>query len=278
LLIGGTGFLGSFVAARLTDRPLSVLVRPTSDITVLPQAVDLREGDLDHPSLPLENVEAVVYCASMGFGHIPRLVRQLEDAHVRRAVFLSTTAIFTTLPSATRGVRTQAETAVQASNLHWTILRPTMIYGTARDRNISRLLRFLKRWPVFPVCGNALWQPIYVEDLADAVVAALDAPVTIGNAYNLAGAYPLPFDELIRAAARTIRRQIRLLPVPVSLGVLGAHLTHSRIVRPEQVRRLAEDKAFDYTDAARDFAFHPRSFAEGVRLEARSMRLLLLSG
>ena len=178
LLVGGTGFLGSFVAARLAERGAVALVRPTSDLSVLPQGLEVRTGDLAAP-LPLEGISTLIYCASMGFGHVPALVRQLEACGVKRAVFLSTTAIFTSLPSTSRAVRLEAEAAVQNSSLDWTLLRPTMIYGTARDRNISRLLRFLRRWPIFPVCGNALWQPIYVEDLADAVLAALDAPRAI---------------------------------------------------------------------------------------------------
>jgi uncharacterized protein YbjT (DUF2867 family) len=160
---------------------------------------------------------------------------------------------------------------VQESALDWTIVRPTMIYGTARDRNISRMLRFLARWPVFPLCGNALWQPVYVEDLAAAVVAALDSPVTVGRTYNLAGAYPLRFSELVRTAARTLLRRVLLVRVPVAAAVLAARVT--RLVTPEQVRRLAEDKAFDYADATRDFGFKPRTFAEGVRLEARGLGL-----
>ncbi len=271
LLIGGTGFLGSFVAERLAARPLSVLVRDTSDTSVLPDGLDLRRGSLEMDRLPLDDIQCVVFCASMGFGHVPQVLAQLAAAGVRRGVFVSTTAIFTSLPSASRQVRLDAEESVHNSTLDWTIVRPTMIYGTQRDRNISRLLRFLKRWPVFPLCGNALWQPIYVADLADAIVAALDTPSTIRQAYDLAGAYPIRFDELVRTAARTIVREVHLVRVPVAAAVLGAHLT--RVVTPEQVRRLAEDKAFDYSAATRDFGFRARSFAEGVRLEARSMRL-----
>jgi nucleoside-diphosphate-sugar epimerase len=271
LLVGGTGFLGSFVAARLADRPLAVLARPTSDTRVLPPGVDLRRGDLDDGALPLEGISTLVYCASMGFGHVPRLVPQLASAGVSRAVFLSTTAIFTSLPSPSRAVRLEAEAAVQRSGLDWTILRPTMIYGTRRDRNISRLLRALKRWPVFPVCGNGLWQPIYVEDLADAVVAALDSNRAVGRVYNLAGAESLRFDQLVRTAAHAVSRRVRLIRVPLGAAVLAARL--SRVVTPEQVRRLAEDKSFDYADATRDFGFTPRSFAEGVGLEARALGL-----
>jgi nucleoside-diphosphate-sugar epimerase len=271
LLVGATGFLGSAVAARLTERQAIALVRSTSDRSVLPTGMQLREGDLAQP-LPLEDIDTLIFCASMGFGHLPAVIRQLAQAkRVRRAIFISTTAIFTSLPSASRAVRRTAEAAVQASALDWTILRPTMIYGTARDRNISRLLRFIKRWPVFPLCGNALWQPIYVDDLADAVVAALDSPRTIRMAYNLAGAEPLLFADLIRSAARAVGRHIRLLRVPLEAAVLAARLT--RVVTAEQIRRLAEDKAFSISDAARDFNFAPRSFAEGVRLEAESLGL-----
>ncbi|MGI9149142.1 MAG: NAD-dependent epimerase/dehydratase family protein [Chloroflexota bacterium] len=270
LLVGGTGFLGSFVAARLADRKPVLLARSTSALSVLSQEFEVRVGDLAAP-LPLHGISTLVYCASMGFGHVPALVHQLEACGVKRAIFISTTAIFTSLPSASRCVRVDAEAAVQGSSLEWTLLRPTMIYGTARDRNISRLLRFVRRWPVFPLCGNALWQPIYVEDLAEAVVAALDTPTCIGKAYNLAGAVPLAFGELVRTAARAVGRQVLLMPVPIACAIFAARLT--RLVSPEQIRRLAEDKAFAITDAARDFGFAPRTFEEGVRLEARGLGL-----
>jgi uncharacterized protein YbjT (DUF2867 family) len=271
-LIGGTGFLGSFVAARLADRPLTVLARPTSNVSVLPHDVEVRYGTLEDAQLPLDGITSVVYCASMGFGHVPSVVRELESAGIRRAVFVSTTAIFTSLPSQTRALRVEAEAVVSNSELEWTILRPTMIYGTSRDRNISRLLRYLVRWPVFPLCGNALWQPIYVADLADAVVAALSSPRTVRQSYNLSGKCPLRFADLLRAAAASLSRRVILVPVPVSAAVIAARVT--RVVTPEQIRRLAEDKAFSYASASHDFDFRPRSFAEGVRLEARELGLV----
>ena len=271
LLVGATGFLGSFVAARLMERHPVALVRASSDTSVLPRGMELRRGDLNGGPLPLDGISTVVYCASMGFGHVPRLVRQLEQRRISRALFISTTAVFTTLPSVSRTPRLDAEAAVERSSLDWTILRPTMIYGTARDRNISRLLRFLKRIPVFPLCGNALWQPIYVEDLADAVVAVLDSSDTVKKVYNVAGAQPLRFADLVRTAARAVERNVTLIRVPLAAAVLAAGLT--RVVTPEQIRRLAEDKAFSYADAARDFLFAPRSFAEGVACEAEALGL-----
>ena len=282
LLIGATGFLGSHVAARLAERDLAVFVRPTSDRSCLPPHVETRVGDLDNLASiarALERVDALIYCASMGFGHVPPLVQMLKAAGVRRAVFISSTAIFTTLPTRSRAARLEAERAVQESSLAWTILRPTMVYGGARDRNISRLLRFLRWAPVYPLFGDgrALHQPIYVEDLAGAVVAALDSPSTIGRTYNVAGAAPLSYADLVRTARRAIGREVRLVPVPLGLALAAARITSALRVpaplTPEQVLRLAEDKAFDCTEAVRDFGFRTRTFAECVALEAVALGL-----
>jgi nucleoside-diphosphate-sugar epimerase len=272
LLVGATGFLGSFVARRLVERDVVALVRPSSDRSGLPRNISTREGDLSG-DLPLSGIDTLVYCASMGLrpGPVPPLVRRLEAAGVRRAVFVSTTAIFTRLPATSRSTPLEAERAVQTSRLAWTILRPTMIYGTARDRNISRLLRLLDRWPLIPVCGSGLWQPVHVEDVADAVVAAVDSPRAEDAAYNLAGKEPLHLAEMIRVAAQALGTRVWLVPVPLPAAVLAARLTH--VVTPEQVWRLAEDKAFDYTEATRDLGFLPRSFEEGVRQEVRCLGL-----
>lgn len=282
LLIGATGFLGGFVAERLAGDGAAALVRPSSNRALLPPCVESRVGtleDLQSVRAALVGIEQVVYCASMGFGHVPPLVPVLQDAGVKRAVFVSTTAIFTTLPARTRAVRLEAESAVKESGLAWTILRPTMIYGTARDRNVSRLLRLLRHTPVYPVFGDghSLQQPIYVADLADAVVSALRADAAAGRAYNVAGAEPLRYVELVRQAAAAVGRRVALVHVPFGLALGAAHLA-ARLparspVSPEQVLRLAENKSFDYTDAARDLGFRPIAFAEGVRLEAAALGL-----
>ena len=122
-----------------------VMARRSSDASVLPPGLEIRYGALEDSHLNLEGIDTLVYCASMGFGHLPHLVSQLERAGMRRAVFVSTTAVFTSLPSASRAVRLAAETAVKESRLDWTILRPTMIYGTGRDRNPG-VYSGLRRW------------------------------------------------------------------------------------------------------------------------------------
>ena len=119
---------------------------------------------------------------------------------VRRAVFVSTTAIFTKLNAGSKVVRKAAEAAITSSGLDTTILRPTMIYGTPGDRNMIRLVRWLDRWPLLPVFGNgrSLQQPVHVSDVAWAVVQALESPATIGRQFNISGAAPLTYNDVVR--------------------------------------------------------------------------------
>ncbi len=282
-LAGGTGFTGRRVAARLASggAGLRCLVRATSDTSVLPEAAATSIGDLgDAAGLDewLRGTRTLVYVASMGFGHIPAVLDVARRCGVERAVFVSTTGIFTRLPAPSKAVRIAAEEAVMKSGLAWTIVRPTMIYGAPGDRNIERLIRLVARRRCVPVPGNGehLVQPVHVDDLAAGIVAASRREAAIGKAYALSGAEPLSLNATIDAAATAVGRRVRrihcpLRPVARVLGMCEAIGLRLPIKR-EQILRLAEDKAFDHDDAARDLAFAPRPFTEGVSAEARLLR------
>lgn len=118
-------------------------------------------------------------------------------------------------------------------------------------------------------------QPVHVDDLADGIVGAWATDTAAGRAYDLSGAAPLSLDDLIAAASRACGRSptrihLPLGPVAGLLGAIEACGFRPRI-RREQVLRLAEDKAFPHADAARDFAFAPRTFEDGVASEARAL-------
>jgi len=149
LVTGATGFLGEFVIARLragADRVV-VFARPASNIAALvAQGVEVRSGDLgDQASLrrALAGVDVLVNLASLGFGHAPTIVAAAANAGLQHAVFVSTTSIYSSLPAGSKPTRIAAEQAVRDSGLPYTLLRPTMIYGSPRDRNIWRLIKYL---------------------------------------------------------------------------------------------------------------------------------------
>ena len=282
LLIGGTGFTGSYVAPRLAAAGYEVtaLVRASSNASRLPAAVARIDGNLDDQASlerAMRGRDVLVCVASIGFGHAPALVAAAQAAGVSRAIFISTTAIFTTLNAPSKAVRVAAENTILGSGLRATILRPTMIYGSARDRNMARLIRYLLRWPVIAVAGSGQHrqQPIFVDDVARAVVDALGADGTAGRAYNIAGAAPLTFNEIIDTIAGLLGRRVRKVHLPARplvAALRAVERTPLRLpIRAEQILRLNEDKAFDYAEAARDFGFTSRPFAEGIAQEIREL-------
>lgn len=285
LVTGATGFTGGHVVPLLHERGVQVrcFVRPSSTTTALPVGVELAHGDLaDQDSLTaaLQGVDALVNIASLGFGHAPNIVGAALAAGVRRAIFISTTAIFTSLNAPSKSVRLAAEATVRDSGLAYTILRPTMIYGTSRDRNMCRLVRFIQRSPIIPIAGSGkcLQQPVYVADVAAAVVQALGAEQAAGKAYNISGAEPLTYNQVVDTVAKLSGRRVCKLHLPARplvrvLSVLE-RLSLPSPIKAEQILRLNEDKAFDSDAAARDFGYQPMPFHEGIRLELEEMGLV----
>ena len=285
LVTGATGFTGSRVVPLLIAEGFWVrcLVRASSDRRRIQEyPVDCIEGDLkdvNSLSVAMEDVDYLINVASIGFGHAPNIVKAAVQTDIERAVFISTTAIFTTLNVSSKKVRVNAEQVIKKSPLQYTILRPTMIYGSTGDRNMSRLLRYLKKYPFLPIFGNGkcLQQPVYVEDVAWAAVAVLNNKETIGKAYNIPGADALTMNQVVDTISILLGTQTQRMHLPAKPFVSGLTLLEkcgfSLPLKSEQILRLNEDKTFPWDDAARDFGYNPFSFKEGVSREIRAMGL-----
>jgi uncharacterized protein YbjT (DUF2867 family) len=284
LVTGGSGFLGGSVLQELARRGHDAVAMVRSAAAaerVRDLGAEPVQGDLDDPAamdVAFDEAKADVLAnlASLGFGHAPAIVAAAEEAGIRRAGFISTTAIYTSLPAASLAVRTAAEETVARSDLAWTIVRPTMIYGAPGDRNMERLLRFLRRSPVVPLPGGGhrLMQPVHVDDLAWFVVTALDEEAA-GATFNVAGPDALGLREVVAQAAAAVGRRPRIVPIPLR-PIIGAARIYERVaarprLRAEQLLRLDEDKDFDIS-AARALGYEPRSFREGIATEARLVR------
>ena len=285
LVTGATGFTGSYVVPLLLRRDYRVrcLVRTTSKTDALKGTeADLVFGDLeDLASLTnaLRGVDVLVNIASLGFGHAPNIVGAAVAAGVRRGIFVSTTAVKTTLNAASKSVRLAAEHTIRQSGLASTILRPTMIYGARRDRNMCRLINHLNRWPIIPVFGDGqhLQQPVYVGDVAAAVVQSLESHAAIGETYNISGGAVVTYNELIDAVCSLLRRKVYKIHIP-AMPVVVALRALERIslrlpITSEQIQRLNEDKAFDHHDATRDFGYAPMTLVQGLSRELEDMGL-----
>jgi uncharacterized protein YbjT (DUF2867 family) len=207
---------------------------------------------------------------------LPDYLDILEASGARRIVALSSTSRFTKENSSDTAERAiarrlaEAEDHLQAwaetKGVGWVILRPTLIYGRGRDKNVCEIARFIRRFGFFPLLGPAegLRQPVHAEDLAAACLAALDAPVAANRAYNLCGGETLPYREMVRRVFAALNRRPRLLKLPLNgfSIVLAAVrlLPRYRHWSAAMAERMNRDLVFDNTEAVRDLKFAPRPF------------------
>ena len=208
---------------------------------------------------------------------LPDYFPLIEASGARRVVALSSTSRFTkvgsgdTAENAIAAKLIDAEARVQAwaesRGIEWVVLRPTLIYGQGRDKNISEMARFIRRFAFFPLFGSAqgLRQPIHAEDVAAACVAALQAPGAANRAYNLSGGETLAYREMVARVFAALGRPARLVTVPLwafrlAVAVLR-RLPRYRHWSAAMAERMNQDLVFDHAEAARDFGFKPRGFA-----------------
>ncbi|HEX2729328.1 MAG TPA: NAD(P)H-binding protein, partial [Rubrobacteraceae bacterium] len=232
-------------------------------------------------SRALSGMDAALHVA--GIEYTPQVLEAMRRAEVERLVLVGSTSVHSRYEFRS-SMRKRMEEMVRESELRWTITRPAMIYGSELDKNMRRLLRFLDRSPVFPIFGSGdnLWQPVYYEDCALGIFEALSRPATVGRSYDLPGAEPLTYEELVRTAAAALDRQARIFRIPLEPArrVLRlAEMLHLPLpVASEQVLRLREDKAYPYDEARRDLGYAPRPFSEGIALEVARLRKLRMLG
>ncbi len=220
----------------------------------------------------LPQVEAVLSLSPIWL--LPQALDALLATGAKRLVAVSSTSRLTKAASPVAEERAVAarlgegEDAVMAAcaarGVAWTILRPTLIYAEGEDRNVSRLAELIARFGVLPLAGRGegLRQPVHADDLAQAVLQALDAPSAVDRTYALPGGETLSYRAMARRIFEALGRPPRLVGLPPPLWRLGL-----AIVRPwlpgataAMGGRMSEDLAFDAGPAARDFGYTPRPF------------------
>lgn len=202
----------------------------------------------------------------------------IEASGARRVVVLSSTSRFTKTDSsddaenATVARLVEGESMVQAwaerRCIEWVILRPTLIYGFGRDKNISEIARFVQRFGFFPVLGRAqgLRQPIHAEDVATACISALRAPDAANRAYNISGGETITYREMVARVFSVLDRRQCFVTVPLWVFQLVITILRGlpryRKLSPAMAERMNRDLVFDHSEAAQDLGFRPKSFRD----------------
>lgn len=281
-ITGITGLTGRFLLDALReagyDGPIRCLVRERSDVSwIRDPGVELYKGDVTNAASlvsGLQGANGVIHLVNIRSS--PQIIKACQETGVKRVVFINTTGIYSKYQRYSNEYKI-LEQGILQSELDYTIIRPTMIYGNQRDKNIHKLVLIINKCPVIPMAGtgNSLMQPIYAQDLARSIVLAYLAPVAIGKAYNVAGKEPIRYVMMLSLISASLKKRRVFLRVPYGLALLAGYVgevIRNGLIDIEKVKRLREDKVFSYDEAARDLGFDPVSFEEGIVLEVTALR------
>ena len=279
-LTGASGHTGCRMARRLLNdgwrlRCLSH-TRAHRHFIPNPDRVEIIRGNLFEPeglARHISGCTAVIHMAHVGF--TPAVINLCELGGVRRMICLSSTRRFTRYQGETSRRVIVGERALEQSSLEFTVLRSTMIFGGCRDRNIEKIVRWLKRCRFMPLIrgGQNLLQPVFVHDLVEAVIMTLEEPEQTKRKFmTIAGPEPMSQRQLVEKVGGSLNRPPVWIPVPwlmmYSLAWVLEKLHGNPLVDRAGIRRLLEDKDFDISATLEILeGWRPRNFDEAVAIK-----------
>lgn len=244
VILGGSGFVGHAVAARLiaAGHGVRVLTRRRErhrELLVLP-GLELVEGDVFQPGFLREQLagcDAAINLVGIlnesgrsgkGFhrAHVElpqRLVEAMRAVGVSRLLHMSALNASAQAPSHYLRSKAAGEEVVRRSDLRWTCFRPSVIFG-ARDSFVNRFAALLRLMPgLFPLaCPDARLQPVCIDDVVQAYAHALTDERTVGQSYNLCGPESYTLREIVTRIAGWTGRRVRIVGLNRALSFAQA--------------------------------------------------------
>ena len=249
VILGGSGFVGRSIANRLSRAGIDLLV-PTrrraraAQVLLLP-TVEAVEADIHDPATLrglLKGADAVInligvlhsrsgapYGPDFARAHValPRqLVAACREAGVRRLIHVSALGADANGPSEYQRSKATGEAEIRAAGeaLDWTILRPSVVFG--REDNFLNLFAGLTRlFPVLPLAGaGTRFQPVYVEDVAEAVWQCLTREDAAGQTFQLAGPTVYTLRQLVEYVSALVGKPRPIYPLSEKLAMMQARM------------------------------------------------------
>jgi len=266
LILGGSGFVGLAICSKLVAAGHSVTV-PTRlrdharDLFPLPSVTVVEADVYDAGALAqlAAGMDAVINLVGVLNGDFERAhvtltanaIAACKAAGVSRYLHMSALGASADGPSKYQQTKAQAEVAVRASGLDYTIFAPSVIFGRG-DAFLNKFAKMVSLLPpLAPMAlpgASARFQPVWVDDVAAAFVAALSTPGSIGQRYELVGPKAYSLRELVRYVMTLAEDQHAIIGLPgVVSSLLGAVLGRlpGKVLTTDNVRSMSVDNVSD---------------------------------
>lgn len=274
VILGGTSLICAYLMARLGggEMPVHVAAR---------RHIELPNG---FHALPFDPVQPPGWNIPEGATLIsllplPVLVSMLPRCRgVTTVVALGSTSRFSKAASPDAADRQSAATLASAereladwclgAGTRFTLLRPTLVYDLRNDRNLARMARFIGRYRLLPLArpANGLRQPIHADDVAKAILAAIDNEAAFDHAFNIGGGERLTYRAMAERVFLRLGIRPRFLMLPTGLLRTAFSVAETTGVLRESAfgssvfHRMNEDLVFDDSAGLKVLRYDPRPF------------------
>jgi uncharacterized protein YbjT (DUF2867 family) len=265
-VFGGSGFIGRYVVKRLAQQGFIVrvavrdpegalflkLMGAVGQIVPLFASV-MNEGTVHRAVVESEVVVNLVgaltesRAASFQAVHTEgaeRIARLAAANGVSRLVHISAIGADANSPSRYGSSKGRAEQAVTAAFPEATILRPSLVFGI-EDNFFNRFAEIARLAPFMPVIsGDTRMQPVFVGDVADAVMAVLASPSAARKIFELGGPRVWTFREILGYILKQTRRHKKLLDIPMGIARFQASILQhlpGKLLTQDQLLMLSQD-------------------------------------
>ncbi len=267
VVFGASSDIGRRATAELLDAGLKVRL-VSRDPSALDDKAERVAGDISMASRIAHDAEQVVSCAHARF--VPELIEQVPLS-VKQFVLIGSAWRYSNVRNPRAGEVRTAERTFVSSGRSGVMLHPTMIYGGSQERNLQRLLTFIRRSPVIvmPDGGRHLVQPIHVDDVAACICAAVRRPWEGANVIPVAGPRPIQWQDMVRTCITCLDLSRLMLPVPLTPAIhllaLAEWIGLKLPVNSGVLRRFKEDVNFSTALMQSELGISPRPFEVGLR-------------
>lgn len=288
LITGITGKSGSYMlkemvahADELHDYHFKIFVRETTNTREIDKAVDVlsiekfvgdKKNAEDVDKFMQGGYDTLVHLSTIRDSVL--LVSTALKYNVRRFILVHTTGIYSKYKAAGeeyREIDTRVKEMCSMAGASLTILRPTMIYGTLNDHNLSVFISLIDKYHIFPTVNGAKYelQPVWCGDLGKAYYRVLMNPeVTANKDYTLSGGEIIQLIDILKFIGEQLGVKSTFVSVPYWLAYSVAcviwALTLGKKDLREKVQRLVEPRVYDHDAATIDFGYNPFTLRQGL--------------
>lgn len=289
LITGLTGTSGSaFYDVLCRERypeKIRVVVRRSTDLSMFensPLDLEFVTGDVGSEAFmvsAMQGCDTVFHIARKEKGDV--VANAAVKAQVKWVILVSSTIVYSAFHPNSKLNRFEPaiREKLREEGIRYVFLRPTMIFGTPDDRNISVFIRWFMKYPVFPIVkhGAATIRPVCRLDLAEAFWKVLVNRESLRrDDYVISGRDEMTLKEMFGIITDVLGKKVWFVNIPFGAAKMCVQavyrLSGKRIDYREKLDRLAEDRAYDHAEFSGELGFEPRSFRERVEPLVRQIQ------